>query len=121
MKQGLGSRISEMLERNAMSQKELAKKIGVTEASMSRYINGERTPRGVVVADIAKALHTTTDYLLGRESDEDPELAYCRAKRAVIRYARTWTREQKAALVSAIFMADETGAGREGDQHGDLS
>lgn len=37
-------------------------------ASMSRYIRGHRTPKGTVISNIANALHTTTDYLLGLEA-----------------------------------------------------
>jgi len=47
-----------------MTQKELAAKAEVTEAAMSHYIRGDRTPRSSVLARIAKALDTTSDYLM---------------------------------------------------------
>ena len=58
-------RMSELMKNNGLSQKELAAKAGVTESAMSYYVKGERTPRSDVLARIAKALGTTTDYLLG--------------------------------------------------------
>lgn len=69
----LGTRISDLLKQRGLSQRELAKKVGVTEVSMSRYIKGERTPKGPIIANIAKNLHTTADYLLGLDTEETVE------------------------------------------------
>ena len=38
MGKALGERISEMLRKQGIQQKELAERIGITEAAMSRYI-----------------------------------------------------------------------------------
>ena len=65
----LGGRIKGLLKKRGLTQKELAEKVGVTEVSVSRYISGERTPKGLVIANMANALHTTSDYLLGIEED----------------------------------------------------
>ena len=67
---GIGTRISDLLKQQGLSQRELAGKVGVTEVSMSRYIKGERTPKGPTIANIAKVLHTTSDFLLGLETEE---------------------------------------------------
>lgn len=67
-------RISELMKINRLSQKELAAKVGVTESAMSYYVNGDRTPRSDVLARIAGALNTTTDYLLGNSNNVDAEL-----------------------------------------------
>lgn len=56
------------IEKSGMSQRDLAAKIGVTEVSMSRYLSGDRTPRGPVIAQMAAILGVSTDYLLGLES-----------------------------------------------------
>lgn len=67
----LGERITGLLDELGITQRELAERIGITEVSMSRYIRGDRTPKGPVVANMATALNTTTDYLLGvGEGDE---------------------------------------------------
>lgn len=107
MSNDLGKRISDLLKQNGLSQKELAEKIGVTNASMSRYINGERIPKGPVVASIAGALHVEAGYLLGMAaSEEDPELEFYKTQRAIARNAKNWTPKQKADLVNAIIGAE---------------
>lgn len=103
MNDTLGGRISELLDKYGISQRELAEKVNVTEVSMSRYIKGERTPKGPIIANIATALHTTADYLLGQETDEDAESVYYQTQRAIARNAKHWTKKQKADLVNALF------------------
>lgn len=72
-------RVSELMKQQRLSQKLLAKKAGVTESAMSFYVRGDRTPRSDVLTRIAKALGTTSDYLLGINdavnNDED-KLSY---------------------------------------------
>ncbi len=74
-------RISELMKSKGLNQKELAIKAGVTESAMSYYVKGERTPRSDVLTRIAKALGTTTDYLLGNsfesaQNSTDDDLQY---------------------------------------------
>ena len=57
-------RLIALMKQNGINQKELAQKAGVTESAMSYYVKGDRTPRSDVLTRIAKALETTTDYLL---------------------------------------------------------
>lgn len=72
-------RISALMKQQHITQKQLAIKAGVTESAMSFYVKGERTPRSDVLTRIAKALGTTSDYLLGIDNavnkDED-KLSY---------------------------------------------
>lgn len=63
-----GNRLQQLLTKNNISQRKLANMIGVTEAAVSRYINNLQKPRPDILSDIATALNTTTDYLLGKES-----------------------------------------------------
>lgn len=67
MNNNLGTKINDLLKQNGMTEKELAAKTGITEKFMSSIISGKRTPLGPTVANIANALHTTPDYLLGIE------------------------------------------------------
>ena len=62
-------RITYLMKKKQITQKQLAGIAGVTESAMSYYVKGERTPRSDVLSRIAKALGTTTDYLLGVESE----------------------------------------------------
>ena len=64
-----------------MTQAMLAKKSGLTEASVSQFINGKRTPVYQSLKKLAIALGVSTEYLFGREEldgqeeiSEDPRL-----------------------------------------------
>ena len=103
MKEPIGERITELLRKNGLNQRELADMAQITEVSLSRYISGDRIPKGPVIANIAAALHTTSDYLLGQEFEEDPETVYYQTQRAIARNAKHWTKKQKADLVNALF------------------
>ncbi|MEG0919188.1 MAG: helix-turn-helix transcriptional regulator [Anaerovoracaceae bacterium] len=100
MSKELGKRISEALKRSNTQQKELAERIGITEGVMSRYISGDREPKPDMLANIATALNTTSDYLLGIEHDE---FDYPRVRRMIARNASSMTDEEKKALINALF------------------
>lgn len=68
----LGRRISEMLEKKGITQREFAEMVGVTEVAMARYIKGDRVPTAPVVENIARALDTTAYYLVGLD-DKDKQ------------------------------------------------
>jgi len=100
----LGGRITALLKQNGMTQRELAEKVNVTEVSMSRYISGDRIPKGPVIANIAAALNTTSDYLLGTEgkvASFDSE--YLQIHRLIARNAPFMTNDQKRELINALF------------------
>jgi transcriptional regulator with XRE-family HTH domain len=77
----IGERIVYLRERYDINQKTLAKDIGVTETSLSRYENNLREPKAEVIAKLARRFNTTADFLLGvsnqiysRKSQKDLEL-----------------------------------------------
>ncbi len=61
----IGKKIVELLEENNMTQKDLAKKIGVTAVTISRYVTGERMPQSDIIVKIAETFNVSTDHLLG--------------------------------------------------------
>ena len=63
--ESLGDRIANLRKELDINQKELASKVGITEASLSRYENNLREPKSEIIVRLAKALETSTDYLLG--------------------------------------------------------
>ena len=99
----LGQRILQTLKMKGISQRELAATIGLTEAVISRYISGEREPKPEVLANIATALHTTSDYLLGIERDEFNHQRICRL---IARNASEMTEQEKKELINALFGED---------------
>ena len=96
----LGLRISEALQKRGMTQKELANRIGVTESVISRYISGDREPKPDILANIATALHTTSDFLLGIENEE---FNHPRIRRMIARNASSMTEQEKKELINALF------------------
>lgn len=96
----LGRRISEIQKKRGISQKQLAQRIGVTESVISRYISGEREPKPDVLANIATALHTTSDFLLGIEN---VEFDHTRIRRMIARNAEKMTEQEKHDLINALF------------------
>ena len=64
----LGERIKELRLERVLSQKELADKIGVATNTISQYESGKSKTSITVLANLAIALDTTTDFLLGLET-----------------------------------------------------
>ena len=96
----LGQRILSAIRIRGISQKELAATIGVTEGVISRQVSGERDPKPEMIANIATALHTTSDYLLGIEKDD---FDYPRVRRLIARNASSMTELEKKELINALF------------------
>lgn len=96
----LGLRISNALKKQCMTQKELAERIGITEAVISRYISGDREPKPDTLANMATALHTTSDFLLGIECEE---FDHPRIRRIIARNASSMTEQEKRELINALF------------------
>lgn len=100
MSNKIGNRISELMKKSDFTQKELATMVGVTEAAISRYINNEREPKVEVVANLATALDTTTDYLIyGTPSEEDFSEIY----RLVARSTTNMTTDEKMKLMKVLL------------------
>ncbi len=96
----MGERIQRLMKECGYSQTNLASLVGVTGAAMSRYINNDRMPKAEVVANLATALNTTSDYLInGKTPEEDFDELY----RLVARSASSMTTEQKMYLIKKLM------------------
>lgn len=78
-----------------MTQLELAARIGVTRAAMSRYVSGEREPRLVTLVRIAEELDVNVDDLVAAES-RSVETALRIVARSI------FTEEEKSRLREAL-------------------
>jgi transcriptional regulator with XRE-family HTH domain len=103
IRENFAQRLSELLKKQGMSQKELAERVGITEASMSRYMNTNRIPKSEILANIATALNTTSDYLLGVEEEGNIDLDYPRIVRLIARNSSSMTTEQKRAIINELL------------------
>ena len=105
MENNMGARIAELLKESGKTQKELAIMVGVTETAMSRYISGDREPKPETLANIATALKTTSDDLLGIEKKED-EFDAAKITRILSRNAKNLSNQEKKDLINAILSED---------------
>ena len=87
----VGERIKQLLDENRIEQKDLAEALICTEASMSRWVNGERIPKADTLCKIADYFDVSVDWLLGRSEHRnyhgfisgDDAIEYCnKAKEA---------------------------------------
>lgn len=101
MEERIGDRIATLQREKGYTQKELASMVGVTEAAMSRYVKNEREPRMEVIANLATALNTTSDYLI--TGKEEPAASYSNIINLVARGHANWTQEEKNKLMRVLI------------------
>ena len=61
----LSKRLKELRISNNLYQKDVAKKIGITESGYGYYEQGKRIPDSIMLNKLATLYKVTTDYLLG--------------------------------------------------------
>lgn len=61
-------RLEALLGERGMTQLELASRVGVTRAAMSRYVSGDREPRFVTLVRIAEELDVSVEELIPSEA-----------------------------------------------------
>jgi len=74
------SRLKQVMEDNNINAATLSKKSGVSEASLSQYINGSHVPSNLTAGKIASVLNCSPLYLMGfdveeKETESDPLIA----------------------------------------------
>ncbi|MCI6330416.1 MAG: helix-turn-helix transcriptional regulator [Bacilli bacterium] len=95
-------RIKMLMTEKHLTQKELAISAGITEASMSKYLSGERTPRIDVVVNLANALGVSTDELIGNEV-ENEKMDFIRMKTILARGLDNLSKEDKNELIKFLL------------------
>ena len=96
----IGERIAALMKEEKLSQKELAIMAGVTEAALSRYINNERQPKVEILANIATALNTTSDFLINGKTEE---IDFTEIYRFVARGAKHMDKDEKMKLMRLLL------------------
>ena len=66
-----GDRLRSLRVRDGITQEYLAKKLGVTKATISAYETGMKFPSHKVLLNIVKIFNVSCDYLLGIESKDN--------------------------------------------------
>lgn len=70
MIKGLSTRLKELREKYHYSQKDVANKLNISPSIVSGYETGERTPSAEKLLALSYLYHCSTDYLLGKTSEE---------------------------------------------------
>lgn len=96
-------RVKELIKVNNLTQRDLANDIGVTESTMCKYLSGNRVPGGEALSNLATALKTTTDYLLGLDNENKTEINSSKLRLLLARSAKDLTPEEKNELISIIL------------------
>ena len=102
MAEKFNERIAELLKEKEMTQRDLATKVGVTDAAMSHYIKGDRVPRAAVMVQIANVLGTSPDYLMyGNPRDSKTEID--QAVRLIARNSEQLSHEDKMRIMDILL------------------
>lgn len=99
------TRLREEMIRNNMNQSQLAEKVGVTIVSMSRYVNGSRTPRAITLQKMALALGVTPEYLLGKTDTEHQDITFAKVRISIKESGHRWTGTQIRELINLLITA----------------
>ena len=95
-------KVKQLMNNQGINQKKLSQLSGITEASISRYLKGERAARLDIIINFAKALNVTTEYLLN--DDEETDLKpYQEIATVIARNGNALTAEEKNQLIALIL------------------
>ena len=61
------SRLKELRTENKLTQRDLAKAVGLSQNAINMWENNNRVPNANAVISLAKYFNVTTDYILGLE------------------------------------------------------
>lgn len=102
----LATRMENALKMRKMSQKALAERAGITEAAVSHYIKGDRTPNSMTIKAIAEALDVSASFLLGpppkEAAAEGAERSFLHIRGLVLDIKEALTDEQRFDLIRIL-------------------
>ena len=64
-------RLKELREQHGYSQAQLARKLGVGQSAVGMWENGANKPKNAKLEMLANLFNVSTDYLLGRDEEQD--------------------------------------------------
>ena len=77
-------RMKSAMKDNGMNARELSKRCGLSEASISRYLSGNMTPRVNAISKMAEALRVDPVWLMGYDESPAPEFSFETGKIAML-------------------------------------
>ena len=94
------------LHKRGITQRELARRMGVNEVTVSRYFSGERLPKGHLIDSLAAELRTTPEYLADLDMLETPSEAFNKARTAIMTDSKNWSQRQKKELIDYLLNSE---------------
>ena len=93
----INKKIKELMNIKGINQRDLSKLSGITESTLSRYLNGSRLLREEKIVKIAKALTVNPSYFF--EEDGDKNDPYTEISTVIARCKDKLTVEEKNKLI----------------------
>lgn len=103
----IGKKMKELMKSQNIMQRDLAIRLNIKESTISRYINNQREPNAEMLANIATALNTTTDYLLGESKSDEIDCDFGKLKVFVARNATKLTQNEKIEIINILLKNKE--------------
>ena len=100
MENDFSAKLTLRLNQLCMTQRELAKEIKMTEATVSRYISGERRPSDEVLRRIAEALEVDITYFQDEPNSKVEDIALI--QRLIARNEKSLTPEEKLTIIRML-------------------
>ena len=103
----LQTRIRDLIEDRDMTQRKIAKVLGITESAMSGYLTGKVWLPAWLVQACAEYFQVSTDYLYGLTNDPQQKIDLSPAERDLVFSFRTLTRDQRELIVRSVAIMRE--------------
>ncbi len=97
-------RVLQLMKQKGVTQKELSRRSGIAESSVSRYLHTETAPKFDIIVKFAKALEVEVGCLI--EEADKSESAYKTIATAIAQRGDKLTAEEKNKLIALILGAD---------------
>lgn len=115
MKIKRGQILKELRVQKGLKQSELANLLGITQQAYQRYEYGTSEPNADGFAFLADFYGVTSDYLLGREPEQEPQIDYdaCKAEAdAVIDQIANLNPEEQAVMLDILHKLSDAARAR---------
>lgn len=103
----LGENILKHINELQITQKELASMVGVTDTTMSRYINGTREPKIEILSNIATVLKTSIDELVGQQLIESEDDESIEILKLIARNKKSLSNKRKKEIINLLLPEEE--------------
>ena len=96
-------KVKELMRNAGMTQKDLSKQSGVSEASLSRYLSGSLKPRMDIVINIAKVFGLDPQKLIDRNNNSKEQDLYKETVNVVARNRNQLSEKEKNEIIKILL------------------